>query len=591
MKRPLKIILVLSGVAALLVAVLVGLAFTPAVQTWAVRRAVANVPGAKIEVGRASIGLHAVHLENLRVTQSGLVFTLPAADVELSVLAAARGQISIARLTANGWTADLTSAALTPPTAATPAPAATFDGIFQVLRLPFALSLTTAEIEGDVIQAGGRTHLTVSGGGLGSGQEATFKITTRYDASAADAPVKTAGANAELLVRMDAPDAIQRIVLNADATASGPKLPDGTQTHLTVRAGRDATGESYTAIVSSGGRELVNVEARLPADGQPLTGKWMLDASDADLVPFRQFLSGLALPTFQAKGQGTLKLSRDFKEIEATGTLNGHVDKLAALRPELTDVGTMDFATDFDLRSHGDLVSVTRLSVRLGGAQPVITLETLQGFEFNGTKRAVTATNPAVALARIELKDLPLAWAQPWVKGLKISQGRVHGLIEAAAREGGVVALNVQALEVAGVVTQDGQTLWQGSITVPAAAAENSKAGWRATVPAVTVTTPPPIVAGLTVRGVQISQGSAAGEPLKVTGVAERLNLALLPAISPVIGARLPVSSGLADLSFTASLGDKKEIAAKLALSGWVAAPTKQALPDATLDVRADIAT
>jgi hypothetical protein len=74
--KALKIVGVILGSIVLLAALLVGLAFVPAVQTWAVRKAVARQPGLKLEVGRVAFGPSTAEIRDLRLDQDGLVVTL-----------------------------------------------------------------------------------------------------------------------------------------------------------------------------------------------------------------------------------------------------------------------------------------------------------------------------------------------------------------------------------------------------------------------------------------------------------------------------------------------------------------------------------
>lgn len=584
-KRPLRLFLIVAASLVALVALLVGLAFTSPVQTWAVRRAVSGVPGTKIEVGRASLGLSSVRLENVRVEQPGLVLTLPRFELELPLLDAAKGKVAVARLVAKGWTLDLTSAA---PAPAKTAPMA-FDGVFKFLKLPVGLSLERAELEGDVIQTGGKTHVALTGGGLGAGKEGAFKLATTHTASAAEALVRTASANAELTIGMDATDAISSLTLTADTAASGPKITGETKARLTIRARRGSSGEeAYDLSIRAGARELLNVEANLPAVGS-LAGKWSADATDADLAPFQQFIAG-PLPSFAAKGQGAFAASRNFSDVSASGKISGSADKLETLRAELAAMGRVEFTADFDAAQRGDMVRVNRLKVELGGAQPVVTAEALQAFEFDTTKRTLAATSPTADLARASLHDAPLAWAQPWLPKDLLLTGSLGGSFTAGARDGGF-AVRVSALTVrGGRLSQAGQIWWQGHLAIPEAGAAVTPQGWQAEALALTIT---PIETGtgsFTLSGLRAAQTTGGGQPLRI-GVAEStVNLATLRTLMPAFAPQLPFTAGIAKLALTASLAAKKEVSLKLALTKLAAGAAAPSLPDATLDLRADLA-
>src|SRR5277367_2063031 len=145
----------LIGIAVLagFMAVVVGIAFVPSVQTWAAHRALA---GRNIDVGRISVGLNRVEVDNVQVNQPGLALTLPSAEVDLPLFSAAGKQVYIQKLVAKGWTLDLTAPggkSKSAQTAAAPAvaTAAAFQGIFQQLHLPVDLVVDLIELSGDVI--------------------------------------------------------------------------------------------------------------------------------------------------------------------------------------------------------------------------------------------------------------------------------------------------------------------------------------------------------------------------------------------------------------------------------------------------------
>ncbi len=585
MKKSLKILLIVGGGLAVFVAALAALAFTPAVQTWAVRHALAGTPG--IEVGRTAIGLQSIQVENVRVSQPGLTFTLPSADIEVPIIAGAGGDLQIARLTAKGWTIDLSTAPGTPPakTGAT-----TFNGIFQLLRLPFTLALDQADLEGDLVHAADHAHVVITGGGLRNGLEGSFKVGVTQKSSDATAPVNELTLAAVVTVAMDAPNAISGLTVDADVTARGPKFPAGTAVHLTIKTQRTVAGETYAASIQSGGRELVRLAGQLAPDGKPLTGQWNLDATDTDFAPFALALT-YTLPEFMVKGQGTLTSSRDFKELAAVGKLTGSVDKLGALQPELAVLGRQDFSSEFDAAQSGDIVRVMKLVARLGGANPVVGVETAQAFEFNAMTKETKVANVAADLLNITLQDVPLSWAQPFISGLKISGGTVRGQLQVREHNGNF-EVHAQNLGMVGKVMQDGGVIWDGELKAATASGSYGKLGWQAEVPLLTAS---PSGAGAaanreSVRVSQIRTAQAAGvdQPLKLDANYD-VALVTIKLLTPVLAPHLPVTGGTAAGSLTTSLGAKKEIALKLRLAGVSTAATTLPLPEILLDARTDI--
>ncbi|HRE82002.1 MAG TPA: hypothetical protein PLN52_13175, partial [Opitutaceae bacterium] len=101
----------LIAAASLVVVLLIAtvLVFNSGFQTWIARKAVAAQPDLKADIGRVSVGLNHVELTSVRLTQPGLILTLPSASVDVSVLKAASKKVEVKRLTAHGWTLDLTA--------------------------------------------------------------------------------------------------------------------------------------------------------------------------------------------------------------------------------------------------------------------------------------------------------------------------------------------------------------------------------------------------------------------------------------------------------------------------------------------------
>ena len=109
-----RFLLFIAAAAVLLLAGLAGLAFTPAVQTWVLRREIEPPPGTSMAVGRVAIGLHHVRIEQLAISDPGTTVTLPLIEADLPVLSAIGRNVQLGNLIAKGWTIDLTQAAPAP---------------------------------------------------------------------------------------------------------------------------------------------------------------------------------------------------------------------------------------------------------------------------------------------------------------------------------------------------------------------------------------------------------------------------------------------------------------------------------------------
>ncbi len=607
MKKPLRLLLLLAGGFVLLLAVLIGLAFTPSVQTWAVRRAVAGLPGVRIELGRVAIGLNSVHVENLRITQPGLLLAVPSADIELPVIAAARGQIRIVKLIAKDWSLDLTPAGASTgapvgsgATGPNPAvvvaaaaagvvrpPAAAFDGIFHALQLPIDLSLDAVELAGDVTRPDGHVHLVVTGGNLGPGRDASFVVNAGFTSVGAAALISSLTVQGTLSAHLDSARSFSKVTFVADATGAGPQLAQNVPAHLDVEAARDALGEHYRLAFATGGKDLVHLVFALPAAaGEPLTGTWMLDASDHDLAPLAL---GRALPMIKAAGQGTFSVSRDFREVTTVGKLTGQTDLLSdprlGLGQDMKGLPT-GFSADFNVVQHGDLIRVTTLEASVGGAQPVVEVRALQGFEFNAATRELKVADPAVDLLQVALADVPLSLARSFLPpGLVINGGTLSTVLRVGARNAGFAVRSVQplVLDHLALAQAGGWSLADSTLTLTPAA-DYSPQGWQLEVTEGTVRSKDATLCTFSSR---VGQAAGQGEAIKATGslVVDFPSLAGQPAA----GALGSFVHGTGTIAYTAVLGDKSGLDLKLDLKNLTAADQTK-LADLTLEARVDVA-
>jgi hypothetical protein len=185
----------------------------------------------------------------------------------------------------------------------------------------------------------------------------------------------------------------------------------------------------------------------------------------------------------------------------------------------------------------------------------------------------------------VSLVEIPLAWVQPWLsKDLRLN-GSLGGAAVVSARDGGFAARVADFTVRDGRAVNAGQTVWQGGVSAPAAALTYSPQGWQAEIPALTLAAGG---AGQTLTGIRVAQAAGTGQPLSFELKAGAMDLAVLRQLAPALAPQLP-AGGTARFSAAGSLGEKKQVALKLALAGVTAGPQRQALPDATLDLRADI--
>src|SRR5437868_3352035 len=120
--KGLKILAIVFAAAAVLLVALVVLAFTPGVQTWAVRRAVADQPGIKIEIGRVAAGLSDGQVSDLKVTKDGMVISAKSAKARYALTEfLTKKRLNADQVTVEDLVVDLRGAASAPGGATVPA--------------------------------------------------------------------------------------------------------------------------------------------------------------------------------------------------------------------------------------------------------------------------------------------------------------------------------------------------------------------------------------------------------------------------------------------------------------------------------------
>ncbi len=594
--KPLRLLLLSLGSLVFLVAVIAVLALSPWVQTRVAHRFTPSSPECAVSLGRVAAGLHRSRVDNLRVVQPGLVITVPSVEVDLDLIAAARGQVAIKRLAAHGWVLDLT-APLTPPVGPRPlvdpsAPAAppaarvlpharaAFEGLLARLNLPVDLAVDGVDLSGDVLLPEGQVHVVINGGGLAAGKEGTWALSA--DANGPEATRLTVRGN--LSAHLANPRAFDRLELALNATVTGAKIPPGANLALNLRVAQDALGETYAAALSTGTRELIQLDLALPRISAPLSGSWKLDVTTADARPFAL---GHVLPDFAAKGQGRFSAEPTGRQVQAAGMLEAWVDQLGQIRPELTALGRLVLVADFDFASHDQTVRLNRCELRLSaGAAPLASVSALQPIEINRTTGAVAPTAGAAELMRVELNGLPLAWAQPFLGDIGLAGQDLRGVLTVSARNGGVSVSSSTPLTLLGLsVSQAGQLRVRDVDVSLALQADYGPQGWSAEVSQLTFAQAQSPLVKLTAKA---AQASGAQQPLAASGTYE----VVLPALlgQPLAAGKVALSSGLARGGFSASVGAATMVSLTVQLTDLIAAkPAATRLPAVVLLARADV--
>lgn len=491
--KALKIFAFVVGGVVVLCALLLILALTPSVQTWAARKAVADLPGMKIELGRVAAGFSSAELSDVRVANDSANVTVKHLSARYSAWDyLTKKRINVESAIVTDAVVDLrkptaAGAANTPSPAGAPAstpganpppgpaisrapaqtstPAAPFDGVLKQAQLPFDVRVAHLSANGRALLADGQTvTFELKGANVETGQRGQLDWKADFSDAKAGAALRAARASGTLALHIAPDRRIDTVDLDGSASVEGPNLP-ADRFKLTLRAAQTAAAANETYSVSLGldragtVETLIAVDAEYAAAARNIAGTWKLEAKPETLSPF---LAGLGLPDLAANGAGKFSVVPGTSAAAASGALQGTATRLEKISPELASIGTVRFRTNFDGGLAGETARLDRLQVEVLDASDrrLAHVETLQRIAYATADRRVTLADPKAEVARVAVQALPLAWAQPFVKSLAIDSGDLSLalLVEAEADGSHVRARAVEPLTLRNVTVRSGQT-------------------------------------------------------------------------------------------------------------------------------------
>lgn len=463
--KPVRLLSIILGVALVLAA---GLSLTPAVQRWALLRAVRTRPGLKFEVATVAAGLSRLELAGVRIGQGRLLVQLDRLEADYSPWQLlVNRRLVLGRLTGRGLLVDVSRLSRTKAAATAGAPAAA-PGLLTQIQLPVGLVLGECSLEGRALlpgSAGGppvEAVYQITGGKFAPGQEGVLVVaaTLRNPAAAA----RVTGLRAALTLRaLQTPQKnFSRVGLTVVVDAEGPNLTGDNRLKLTALLNKQAGGEDYTfnvdTIQRGGEASLLAMHAVLTGGRKEYAGNWALKARTAQVEPF--FLGG-ALPDFDVRGEGGFTFNPVSLGGSLRGNLNADVSRLEALEPAWRALGAVRAAAQFDVAATDGGARLNQLHVTLAGDQPVLELSAAPAAEINFQERRLQAggAGPGEALT-LTLHGLPLAWVRPFVQAADVSGGNITGQLAISGEADRLLLRAVQPLRVSPLnVVQAGQLL------------------------------------------------------------------------------------------------------------------------------------
>lgn len=594
--KPFRLFLAIAGVGGAAGLLGLGLAFTPAVQTWAVGRELAKVPGWSLRIEGATVRPGRIELRGLMARRGETTFRAPHAALNLPVWTVwRRGAWQISDLQATGWSLEL--APRMPATEAAPdwleliQASATFGPVARMLAwLPELGEGPTVPLpEWEIVRlqgagtvrsgpAGPALAVTLGGGGLRPGQEARLAIVVRPREAAAAGAGEVAG---ELRLELGPARSLVRATLALDF-AGGPTVPVW-QARGEIRK----NGGSEIRRWSVAGRDhtLLAVEGAREGESAGWRGSWRVALRPGEA---KQLGLAEAWPLTNLAGSGDWETAPRPIDVKLTGRFEFGSDGREPWPGGWTGLGAISGTGDFSATVGAERLTwhEARMTMQAEGAAAA-GLRLLQPLAVTWREREFHVADAGRDLLAVAAHGVPVRWLQPWLPpGWELRAGVLHGEFSGGVRSGGLALrssapLRVTDLEIGYKGTRRAADLaWRGFAT-----ADWSVHGWQWGLAEGTVTR-----GAAPVGTFEAKAGRLAGEgqPIKFTG---SLGGSLPEWAGLAAGAGGEWAAGELQLKFDGQQAAQLELQVQGEVKGAKPARGENAeiLPDLAAELRIDV--
>ncbi len=390
--------------------------YTPAVQGWLLRKAIARQPGWRVNFEKFGVSLQGLESRGLDFAMPGLTARSAPLNIRILPSRLLRGELHLAEIEVKQLRIELTPDLL--PKDKTPAPAAPFAGALALLRVPLPWIVQAAAIDAEfVVNESGHAlvvgRLSLRGGGLSAQKPGEFT----WEFSAGPNPATSVTSRGTLRLEQDAQHGLARVELRGDFTPpplGALTLPPG-KFELVVTA--SPTGENYSAAIRFAREGSLTFSGRLDAAHHRLTGVINFQVESV-------LARGLAERLPLAALNGKIDLVLDLKNHDLDATLGADVTARDWTRvlPQLSAVDALAGHLDATLTVRAGRPELRTAGFALRGATSPLTLDATLTAPL-----ALSAAAP-VTQVRLALAHLPIAWANPFLRStLQLSHGEISG--------------------------------------------------------------------------------------------------------------------------------------------------------------------
>ena len=463
MKRHL---LIVGGSLVVLALVLGVAARLPSVQRLLLLRAVADVPGLELDVERVSVGLGEAEVRGVVARFGGAVFRLPQLRTRhdgWTLLT--RRELVVREFVANDLELEVGEG---PDDGATEpgATAQAFGGFLAPLRLPLPVTIESVQVGGRVRVSEQRAgSFSAQGRLVVPGQKVVTNLKFAWTDVSVGAAVGALGWTGQLAVTAAADGAVDRLEVDGLLTGSAggrDGLAQGLVTHIEI-SNTTATGTERAELwvrrpgAAPTDSPLVRATMDHRAQSGQVSGTWDVQLRRAQL----DGVCDLArVPEFSVAAQGAFGMVVASGEYSATGRASVSVAELQRLRRELAGLGALTGTLDFALAHQGGQLRLTKLAASVNDVHgPVLALETLQPVGYRLDTQTADYAQAGEDLMRLEVSNLPLVWAQPWLADVALGGMVDSGEVRLKGTDGNWAVATLRPFVFSGVRLARGQSV------------------------------------------------------------------------------------------------------------------------------------
>jgi hypothetical protein len=290
--KPARILLIVLGLAVAVGVVGLAVARTPAVQRWAVLKAIGPRPGFNLQLGRISAGISRLELGGVEVEKGGLRVKLERLEATYALLPMLFShRLDIRQLVVTGLAVDASRlASARTQTAAVAGAPVIAPGLLTQVQLPFELVLGDIRLDGQALLAGAAgqpaiaMNFSATGGGFAPGHEGNLVLVSELKNPAAGARVEKLNARISLVATQTAGRTFSHAGLTAVVDATGKTFSPAIFT-----SNRATSTGSTTAAASAAG-----MRANGPTTMQPASASM---SSTSRAINSSSSTSSTRLPT------------------------------------------------------------------------------------------------------------------------------------------------------------------------------------------------------------------------------------------------------------------------------------------------------